>query len=362
MLYKKNYKQVLSRLKELYSGNGKDKIYAVMDIPNRALQNYADETKCGETVYPDLENRIRFWDSYSLHFTDLEDDSIPSSYLTEFDEGLYGGLMGGEVRFLNSPDTGWISSMTVPFWKDLSYATALALPKTGDFWYDRMLSQMKLFADACKGKYGCSHFICINAMNLMFELRGGTNSYYDLIEEPEAVLKVFDFAIDLNRMVQDAYFDNVGLFEGGTVSNLLQWIPGRVISESVDPYHLTGRDMFEQAGKEHIERLISHYDGAVVHLHANAYSRLLPYVSELKKLKAVALLDDPYNPRAIDQLETLQQRSSDIPLVFVTITYCELLDMLKSNTLPGNVLYKVTEVPSVDAANKAMEAVRAYTI
>jgi len=362
MLYKKNYKEVISRLSELYSGEGKDRIYAVMNVPNPALNKYSKQTSGGEVSYPNLDERISFWNSYCSHYADLNDDSIPCSYLTELDEGLYGGLLGGEVRFLNFPESGWLSSMTVPFWEDLSHAMKLTLPKPGNLWYDRMMHQMKMFGLASKGKYGCSHLICIDVLNLLFELRGGSNAYVDVIEEPEVTRMVFDFSVELNRMVQDAYFNTVGLFEGGTISNLLQWIPGRILSESVDPYHMTGQNMFEEAGREYIERLMSYYDGAAVHIHANAYGHILPYVSTLKNLKAIALLDDPYNPRAIDSLGTLILQCGSIPLVYVTIKFCEFLDKLKKHQLPGNVLYYVSETPSVDEANRAMDAVRLYRV
>jgi len=331
-----------------------------MKTPNPALEKYSAESAGGEVSYPDLQERADFWDSRLIHFKDLEDDSIPSSYLSELDEGLYGGLMGGEVRFLNFPATGWLSSMTVPFWEDLSRAGELTLPGPGNLWYDRMTRQMDLFGDACRGKHGCSHLICIDVLNLLFEIRGGSNAYIDVLEEPETARLIFDYSVELNRLVQDSYFDRIGVIEGGTASNMLQWIPGRVISESVDPYHMTGRDMFEQFGREYIERLISYYDGASIHVHANGYGHMLPYVSTLRGLKAITLSDDQYNPRAIDLLGKLQPQCNGVPITLSSVTYPEFVNMLKAHSLPGNVLYVVSDVPSVSEANRVMEIVRAY--
>ena len=54
--------------------------------------------------------RARFWDSLLKEKMLCKDDDIPAAYLSEFDQGLYGALIGGEIQFLNDTGTGWISS------------------------------------------------------------------------------------------------------------------------------------------------------------------------------------------------------------------------------------------------------------
>ena len=51
---------------------------------------------------------------------------------------------------------------------------------------------------------------------------------------------------------------------GGTLSNFAQWIPGRIVSESVDPFHMTSVAYFETWGREPAERILSRFDGGVV--------------------------------------------------------------------------------------------------
>jgi len=331
-----------------------------MVTPNPALQEYKESNIAGVVDYPDLGKRLEFWDSYLSYFSQLEDDSIPHAYFSEFDQGLYGGLMGASVSFLNDPDTGRITSMTAPLWDDLSPSESLKLPQPGELWYDRMINQFDTYANACKGSYLCSHFICVAAMNLLFELRGATNAFLHMINEPDDMNKVLEYSIDLNVLVQDAFFERVGLFDGGTASNMLQWAPGKVISESVDPFHLTGPKEFEQFGRKYLERMISHYDAAVIHLHANGY-RLLPQISTIDNVCAIRLIDDPYNPRAIDQIDKLLPQSGGIPLV-VQLPFERFTGLLKKNELPGNVFYRVLGVPTVDVANRTMEAVRDYKV
>ena len=83
------------------------------------------------------------------------------------------------------------------------------------------------------------------------------------------VRRAIDFGFDLNVRVQRAFFDAVPLFEGGTFSNFAQWIPGRIVSESLDPYHMTSVAYFERWGREPAERILAAFDGGVIHIHGN---------------------------------------------------------------------------------------------
>jgi len=120
--------------------------------------------------------------------------------------------------------------------------------------------------------------------------------------------------------------------------------------------------LFEQSGREYIERLISYYDGAVIHVHANGYGHLLPYVSTIKNLKAIMLGDDPYNPRAIDLIDTIMPQCGDVPVTLHTVPYLDFVDLLSKHKLPGNILYYVSDVPSITEANRTMDKVREYRV
>ena len=358
MLYKKNYKDVIKRLTEFYERKGLNKIYAVMNVENSRLTEYKNNTSDGETTYPDLNDRIKLWDEICRENQTINDDSLRIAYLSELDEGLYGGLVGGKLRFINDSTTAWISSMTEPFIEELEEALNLELPNDDQIWMKRYIEQLKLYKEKSNNLFGVSHFILIDGINFLFELRGATNAFYDVLENEEVAKKVMEFAKKLNVQVQNLYFDIIGLFEGGTVSNMLQWCPGKIVSESVDPFHLTDLDFFDQYGKDYIEDVVSNFDGFCVHIHANGYY-LVEKVSQLKGIKGMYLLDDPYNPRAFDQIDELDKARGTTPIV-VTLTYDEFKTGLDNHILKGNIMYNVLDVPSVDEANDLMKKVYKY--
>ena len=255
------------------------------------------------------------------------------------------------------PDVGWISSMLPPLLKDWSEFDRLRFDKSHP-WWRRYLRQLDVFVQRSRGKWGISHFILIDAMNFVFELVGATRAYLSIAECPENVRRAIDFAHEMNVQVHRTFFQVVPMLEGGTFSNFGQWIPGRVVSESLDPFHMTSVAYFEQWGREPAERILARFDGGAIHVHGNG-RHLLPAAATLRGLKAILLLDDVGFPKAFDVLDDLKRHTGDVPLS-VHADYRAFVERLDRRELPGGVLYQVKNVPDAAAANRCMERVRAY--
>lgn len=347
----------IQRLRELYGARPQHKIFARMEIPTLALCEFARQYAPGYTSRPVIEERVAFWDRMLAERAVVSDDSIPSAYLSEMDQGLYGGLVGGNVQFMAHPENGWISSMVSPILRDWAGLERLGINYQGE-WYRYYLRMLESFAESGAGKFGTSHFILIDGLNFVFELFGATRTYLELLDNPAKVREAGEFAYSLNLEVQNAFFEKIPLLEGGTCSNMAEWIPGRIISESVDPFHMTSVDYFENWGRESVERILAQFDGGVVHIHGNG-RHLLEAVASVRGLKAICLLDDLHYPSAFSQLKTLKARIGSIPII-VNVDFGAFVETLNTHQLPGGVLYKVQNSPGADAANRLMEQVREY--
>lgn len=355
--YKPNAEEVLTRLRSLYERSAGDRIFATVQVPSPTIARFKADHPHAECAYPDPAERVEFWDCLLRERADLEDDSMPVAYLSEMDQGLYGGLLGGEVRFLCHPDNGWISSMIPPLLRDWSEFDRLRFDEN-HLWWKRYRRQLDAFIQGSAGKWGISHFILIDGLNFVFELLGATQTYLSLDEHPDMVRRATDFALDLNLKVQRAFFDAVPSLAGGTFSNFAQWLPGRVVSESIDPYHMTSVAYFERWGREPVERILSHFDGGVIHIHGNG-RHLLQAASSLKGLKAMLLADDVGFPRAFEVIGQLQARTGDVPLSCFA-EFDRFVERLDRHELPGGVLYQVRGAPDVATANRCMQRVRQY--
>jgi hypothetical protein len=359
LLYKRNQKETQSRLRSFYARQSGDRILATMRVPSRAIAEFARTHVHGPCDSPDLAERVKFWDDLLQERTAVDDDSMPSAYLSELDQGLYAGLLGAEVRFMSDPATGWISSMVPPLLNDWSEFERLRFDPEHP-WWRRYVRQLETFVEASRGRWGISHFILIDALNFVFELIGATRTYLSLDEHPDMVRRAIDFAFDLNVKIHEKFFESAPSVDGGTLSNFAQWLPGRIVSESLDPYHMTSVDYFERWGREPAERIMNHFDGGVIHIHANG-RHLLEAAATLRGLKAMLLADDLGFPAAFDIAGRLKARVGDVPVV-VFAPYEAFAERLARHDLPGGILYRVQDVPSVDAANRLMDAVRAYQV
>jgi hypothetical protein len=357
LAYKPDAAEVVERLRALYDRRAGDRIFATMAVPSPTLDAFAARYPHAGCDYPDPDRRAEFWDRLLRERTGIDDDALPSAYLSEFDQGLYGGLLGAEVRFLAHPDVGWISSMVPPLLRDWSEFDRLRFDPD-NLWWQRYRHQLDVFVAASRGKWGISHFILIDALNFVFELIGATQTYLSLHECPEIVRRAIDFAFELNVRVHRTFFETVPMFAGGTFSNFAQWIPGRIVSESLDPFHMTSVAYFERWGRAPAERILAAFDGGVLHIHGNG-RHLLEAAATMKGLKAILLLDDRGFPLAFDVLAGLKARAGDIP-VAVFAEHATFAERLERHTLPGGVMYQVKNVPDVATANRLMEQVRAY--
>lgn len=352
-------KYILPRLHTFYNDRSQDLILASMGVPSKILREFKKTHPSGYCNYPNPLSRITFWDNYLAEHMKIQDDSIPSAYLSEMDQGLYGALVGGKPHFMYDADTGWVSSMVEPILKDWSEFGRLKIDET-NAWFHKYIRQLKIFVEKSAGRFGISHFILINGLNFVFELRGATQTYIDLMENPELVQKAIDFALELNLLVQKKFFDLVPLLENGTCSNMAQWISGKIISESVDPFHMTSVDYFEQWGRKSLEKILAEFDGGVLHIHGNG-RHLLKAISTVKGLKAVFLGDDKDFPPAFEVLPQLKKYAGDLPFI-VSVNFADFAQALQEHRLTAGVFYQVTGVPDGDTANRCMDLVRQYKV
>ncbi|NQU09962.1 hypothetical protein HQ590_04165, partial [bacterium] len=125
---------VLSRLRRFYEERPPDMILARLRVPSPFVAAYARGRSAGYVEYPDPVERARFWDGYLREQSVVHDDWVPNAYPSEMDQGLYGGLLGGQTQFLFDPNTGWISSMVAPILKDLAAAAGLRFTEDHPWW------------------------------------------------------------------------------------------------------------------------------------------------------------------------------------------------------------------------------------
>ena len=175
--YKPNAADVAARLRLLYAAASGGPHLCSLLRAQRGLPPICSPVSRGPVPVPRPESRIAFWDRLLAEQRGVEDDAIPAAYLSEMDQGLYGGMLGGEVR-VHGP-----SGERLDFLDGRAAAGRLVGVRPGcgstrqTPWFQRYLQQLDVFVRGAAGRFGISHFILIDSLNFVFELVGATETY-----------------------------------------------------------------------------------------------------------------------------------------------------------------------------------------
>jgi len=91
---------------------------------------------------------------------------FPCAYLSEMDQGLYGGNLRRCIQYMAHPDNGWISSMVQPILDPLGRLNRHHhRPRMRGYRFYRRL--MTTLLARAEGRFGISHFILIDGLNFL---------------------------------------------------------------------------------------------------------------------------------------------------------------------------------------------------
>lgn len=351
--------EAAKRLTALWSRTASDRIFADMKVQTEAMRRFAESHEDGPCERQRSEDRIVFWDKHLRELSNLEDDSVPFVYLTEFDQGIYAAALGAPIEYMMHSYNGWISSMTHPILDDFSDMSLWKLNPDAPILLE-LDDQLDIYSSHARGKFLIASFILIDAMNFVVEVRGATQAFIDTFERPDEVTRLMDFAYDLNVYIQERVQKKMDMFCGGIAINKAGWAPGTPVLFSIDAYHLAGPDFYYQWGEPHLQKILDHFSGGVLHIHSNGH-HLIEHAAKLKNLVGIDMQNEDWNPRSYELLGEIKQKSGDVPIM-VECHFDELERDIDAHSLPGNTLYKVVDAPSVEEANRLMKKVRDYRV
>lgn len=202
-------------------------------------------------------------------------------------------------------------------------------------WYKRFTQQMNIFVNKTAGNFGVSNLIVLDGFNLIFDLIGATNTYLVALEKLGLVRKVIDFAYNLNVQVHNDFFKYVPLYYNVACSIEATWLSGRIITGSVDSFHMTSAEYFEEWGSEPIKKQFSNF--GIIHIHSNG-RHLLEAVSKIKCLKAINFLNERDFHPAFSVLSKIKKITKFIPIV-INVDMEDFQKGLKNHNLEGGGFY-----------------------
>jgi hypothetical protein len=289
----------------------------------------------------------------------VEDDELPVLYTTlDAGEGIVGGTLGGDIRFLHRP-RGAAFSATKAVLPDYSDLSSLPDPLASP-WTARLLDIQRYFADHADGRFAQHPFLTMDALNFVAELRGASQAYLDIYEYPNELRALMEIGLDYNIRFQEAQMAITGGYEDGCFVMMGGWAPfPRAICLSVDAYVICSVKSYVEFGFEYQQRLLEHFGHGIMHFHCNR-TDLAAEVAKLPGLRLFQFGGDTRDPiPEVEQVPAMRGAIGDIPIM-VSCSMDYFLTHLRYHTLPPNVWYRVDGSMSVEEANRVMDEVRVY--
>ncbi len=344
--YKPNINKSIERFKKLWSREALDRILVKIDIQDPKFPTVINAM----AKVPNYGKIVDEWEKGFELNKDIDDDNLPVVY-GELGGYIIGGFLGADVRWGTG---GAYSEKLINNMKD--YKKYLNFDENNKY-YKMQISYTKYLAKGSEGKFGFTEMITIDGLNFLDCLRGG-DAYTDVYDYPKEIVDIMSFGSDLNIKLVKTQREFVKKYKDGRFNFYGIWTPGETIFISVDAYGHCSPEIFEKFGRKYVQRMIDEFNGGWLHLHTDAI-RLLPNYVTLDNLIAIGFEDWIEPPRGIKHIDEIIEITGDIPLM-INIRRDELLEMIDSKILPGNVLYWVSGIRSVDEANKVAEIAYNY--
>lgn len=346
--YKPHFQLVVDRHKHFWNREMPHQILAKIDIEGI---NTMDAVARVLSRCPVRKAMLEAWIEHFEARRLLEDDAFPVARVS-YGSFAYGMYFGADVQWTESG--GWAKPVLAS-WDDIDKISYDA----ERYWIKEHLATVAYFSEQAKGKFAVAPTETIDALNLAEALRG-TSAYTDIYDYPDKLRQLMEYGVDFNIAFLEAQRSFIEGYCSGFFDISESWLPGKTIWISLDSYCNCQPDVFQNLGKEYIQELIHYFGGGWIHLHSSGL-HLLAEVTTMDHIVGIQIFDDPGIP-GFEHMEEIRALTQEIPIqLFCTAD--QLLEGIKTKSLPTNVMYRVTEgVKDVNQANTIMERVRDYYV
>ncbi|MBI3946914.1 MAG: hypothetical protein HY321_13405 [Armatimonadetes bacterium] len=278
-----------------------------------------------------------------------------------FGEGIHGAFFGGKVRFSSSDVK--TESVCDPVITDWAQLDGLRFDESHP-WVQRVLGVLRYFVERGFGRLVLAPYCTIDGLNFALFMRGASNAFMDTYDSRPQLRRLFDLGFDttirywdLQRaIIEESNEAAIGHPEFARLGPF-HAKPGL----SVDAYGLCRVEVFEEIGREHLQRLVDYYGGGFLHIHSRGH-HLAPAVGKVRGITQIDCGEDPGWERAFPKIRYFRDATGDTPLM-VRCTLEEFRRGLRDGSLPGGVTYYVQGAcETADEANRLMDRVREYRV
>ena len=351
MKYRPDIAQVVARYRRFYACTEPGALLIHVFVPPDGAAPY----DLRDYKLPDLDENARFVERYIANRgcalrgrLGVLDDYVPDIFI-HHGIGIHSAYVAGDIEF--SPDTSW-SRPVIADWDDLSRVVV----SPDNPWLKVLIQTAGLYAARLHGQAGIATFYHFSPLDMANALRGN-QIFLDFYDAPRQVERLLDLCTTAIIALEDLLWPIVGDIAGGTPL-WGSWLPGHCIMMSEDVANLCKASDYPRWAAPWTQRVIDHYDGALIHNHALGLHDQ-PYIARLRNLLVLQISEDPNRERPIDHLEELIQTTNGVALQ----VYCrpDEVEHAVQVARGGRVILQ-THADDAATANELVRYVRAHSL
>lgn len=238
----------------------------------------------------------------------LEDDTLPV-IKPYFGIAEHTAFVGGRVEY------GGNTSYHVPVVEDLEDLSGLSLREENENF--RMLLGALRYVKKRAAEEGFLPMLrgAEAPLDMANAIRGN-EILMDFYDDPDGIHRLMEFCLKACRWTLEHQLEIVGGVQGGTISGIGIWMPGRSVGHlAEDLSSMCSPEIYRTFGLPYTQRLLEGYDCAVMHTHTMG-RHVLPDIAGIEKIRFIQLGYDPNQPTPIEvyrEYESILQDKIVIP-------------------------------------------------
>lgn len=353
--YKPNYDEVINRF---------EKFYGAVDEGSTGNFVYRALLDSDLAIYKNLKLNLYNFDNdddmdkyiedlcTELHLQydarrDVLDDTIPVVTVI-LGIGDYSAFVAGDIVF--TEDTSWSQPIlkNLEDWKDIE--------EIGESkWYKKFMcitERLLEIARPCGIPYLRGFF---SPLDLAQALRG-SDLYIDFYDNPKGVHELLDFCTTATIKFAEDIANKVNEYLGKTEYGT--WFVNGYINMSEDIACMISPELYREFGAPYTQRVIDYFGKGLLHCHSRALY-IVPELCKLKNVKNIWIATDPNQPKPIDEISDLIEKSNNVCLSID----CESFEEIEANidiAKAGNIAF-CTPVKDIEEANRITEFIREHS-
>ena len=163
-------------------------------------------------------------------------------------------------------------------------------------WFKKYIEFAQVLVKHSRGRYPVSHGALVGPCDILAELRGHTQSIFDIVEEPERARQALWRATHIFEEITVEIWKHLPVFAGGYFDGLYQlWSPGPIIRIQEDSSGLYSPALYRALLQPLDRYLAGRFPSAFIHLHSTSMFILDAFL-EIEELRCFEINNDAIGP------------------------------------------------------------------